>query len=227
MDGDGTASERRGPRDEAFGYECRRCLNCCHFKHIQLNPYEVARLARNRGLSTTEVRRAFTFEGTGVALAQTPDGACVFLGTEGCTVHPDRPLVCRLYPLGRHLSWDGSERFSHLAPHPKSAGLLSKRGTIGEYLEEQGAEPFIEAADEYMAWLNRALEDTPEAADHLDKKILAPVPEDDLDLMDMDVAIAAHQAATDATPPVDIEARKRLHLSILYDQLSSKEEETS
>jgi uncharacterized protein len=228
MAGDSAASERRGPREEAFGYECRRCLNCCHFKHIQLNPYEVARLARNRGLSTTEFRRRFTFQGAGVALAQTDDGACVFLGPEGCMAHPDRPLVCRLYPLGRHLSWDGSERFSHLQPHPRSAGQLTRRGTIGEYLEDQGAEPFIQAADEYMAWLNRALEHAPEATEHLDEKTLAPAPADEVDLMDMDAALAAHQAATGDAPPADIEARKRLHLSILYDQLhSNDEEETS
>ena len=29
-------------------------------------------------------------------LKQTESGACVFLGAEGCMVHPDRPLVCRL-----------------------------------------------------------------------------------------------------------------------------------
>src|SRR5262249_41948118 len=161
--------------------------------------------------------RSFTFEGAGIALAQTPDGACVFLGPDGCTVHPDRPLVCRLYPLGRHLSWDGSERFSHLEPHPRSAGRLTGQGTIAEYLEDQGAEPFIQAADESMAWLNRALEHAPEAAEHLDEKTLAPAPEDEVDLMDLDGALAAHQAATGAKPPTDIEARKRLHLSILYD----------
>jgi Fe-S-cluster containining protein len=222
MAGDNAASE---PREEAFGYECRRCLNCCHFKHIQLNPYEVARLAGNRGVSTTEFRRSFTVQGAGVALAQTSEGACVFLGPEGCTVHPDRPLVCRLYPLGRHLSWTGVERFSQLEAHPLSAGRLSRRGTIGEYLEAQGAEPFIQAADEYMAWLNRALEHAPEAAEHLDDKTLAPAPDDEVDLMDMDAAIAAHRAATGAAPPADIEARKRLHLSILYEQIGSQEEE--
>jgi Fe-S-cluster containining protein len=209
-------------RQETFGYLCRRCLKCCHYKHIQLNPYEVARLARNRGVSTTQLRRDFTFEQAGTALAQTKDGACVFLGSDGCTVHPDRPLVCRLYPLGRHATWDGKERFSHLAPHPQSAGELTGCGTIAGYLEEQGAEPFMRAADEYTAWLNRALEDAPEAVDYLGTKSVLALPEDEVDLLDIDAVIAAHQAATGAAPPDDIEARKQLHLSILYDQLGSQ-----
>jgi Fe-S-cluster containining protein len=210
------------PRAEAFGYICRRCLNCCHHKHIQLNPYEVARLARNRGVSTTALRRDFTVDGAGVALAQNEDGACIFLTAEGCGVHPDRPLVCRLYPLGRHVSWDGVERFSHLEPHPRSAGERTRQGTIARFLDEQGAEPFMRAADDYLAWINQVLEDAPEAAEFLRDKRVAPLPPEEFDLLDMDAAIAAHGGDK---PPEDVEARRSLHLAILYAQLSTQEED--
>ena len=213
--------DEQGPRAETFGYLCRRCLRCCHDKHIQLNPYEVARLARNRGVSTTGLRRDFTVDGAGVALAQTKDGACVFLTPEGCGVHPDRPLVCRLYPLGRHVSWDGIERFSHVEPHPRSAGELTARGTVGQFLDEQGAEPFIRAADEYLAWVNRALEDAPETAELLRDKRVSPPPLDETDLLDMDAAVTAYGGVS---PPEDLEARRALHLGILYVQLSNQEE---
>lgn len=124
-------------RNEAFGYICRRCLKCCHGMHIQLNPYEVARLARNRGMSTTEFRAAFTIDGRGLALTRRDDegGACVFLGSNGCEVHADRPLACRLYPLGRHLTPEGEESFSHVTPHPLSRGELTREGTIASWLE--------------------------------------------------------------------------------------------
>src|SRR5215203_1022133 len=118
------------PQLEAFGYECRRCLRCCHDKRIQVNPYEIARLARRLGTTTTTFSAAFTQQGAGTALDQTEGGACVFLGPEGCTVHPDRPLVCRLYPLGRHRLADGTESFSHLEPHPQTEGRYSRDGTI-------------------------------------------------------------------------------------------------
>ena len=48
--------------------------------------------------TTTDVISRYTRDGT--ALAVRPDGSCVFLGPQGCSVHAGRPLVCRLYPLG-------------------------------------------------------------------------------------------------------------------------------
>lgn len=40
-------------RAEAFGYTCNRCTNCCRNKLIQVNPYEIARLARHKGVGTS------------------------------------------------------------------------------------------------------------------------------------------------------------------------------
>lgn len=219
-----TEGAERGPRDEAFGYICRRCLNCCHDKHIQLNPYEVARLARNRGMSTSRFREAFTIDGAGLALARRDeeDGACVFLGPEGCEVHADRPLVCRLYPLGRHLTAEGEESFTHVTPHPLSEGELTRRGTIAAWLENQGAEPFTRAADAYLAWLNAALEVAPEASDHVRAKTTTASPAGAVDILDMDAAIAAFGPGP---APDDLEARRALHLDILYRQLSPEREE--
>jgi hypothetical protein len=52
-------------RTSLFGYTCNRCLACCRHKKIQLNPYEIARLAKNRGLSTTDfIARCTTNGGT-------------------------------------------------------------------------------------------------------------------------------------------------------------------
>jgi hypothetical protein len=81
-------------------------------------------------------------------LRENEDGTCVFLGPQECQVHGDRPLVCRLYPLGRHVRSDGSEHFTQLEGHPQSAGELSDYGTITEYLAAQGAQPFMDAADD-------------------------------------------------------------------------------
>jgi uncharacterized protein len=92
-------------------------------------------------------------DGDGIYLAQRDNGAYEFLNVQGCTVHPDRPLVCRVYRLGRHVSEDGSERFSRLETHPLSKGEVTSNGTITAYLESQGAGPFMKAADEYHFWL--------------------------------------------------------------------------
>jgi len=208
-----------GPRDETFGYVCRRCLKCCHHKRIQLNPYEVARLARNRGLTTSEFRAAWTEDGAGLVLAQTESGACVFLGSEGCTVHPDRPLACRLYPLGRHVSADGAESFSHVEPHPQSRGEFTRSGTIAEFLVTQDAHPFMHAADDYYLWLCATREYLDEASDGEAANVSAEDEDIARDLLDMDHAIARYCAATELAEPTDIEARRELHLTILYQQL--------
>ncbi len=216
MPKDDVSEGHHDPRQEPFGYVCRRCLNCCHHKRIQLNPYEVARMARNRGVSTTEFRGRWTVEGAGVALSQTPDGACVFLGPEGCGVHPDRPLVCRLYPLGRHVSSDGVERFSRVTPHPRSEGSLTRDGTIAAFLEEQGAGPFIAAADDYLAWMYDALNRVEGAVDAAKS---GPSGVDVVeDILDMDAAIAEDCTLSGRPAPADIDDRKRLHLEILYRQ---------
>ena len=133
----------------AFSYECNRCTRCCSDKRIRVNPYETYRLSRAVGLSTTDFLARHTLE-QGTELARTEDGRCVFLGPEGCTVHADRPLVCRLYPLGRQVSLGQPDRFHHLESHPQSEGVFGEAGTVADYLAAQGAEPFMRAADVYL-----------------------------------------------------------------------------
>ena len=136
-------------RQTHFAFTCNRCLSCCRHKKIQVNPYEIARLARNRGLNTTQFAARYTHEG-GTLLRWDEDGTCVFLDTGGCSVHPDRPLVCRLYPLGRHLRSLGEESFSEIEPDPACKGAYGQDREIVDYLREQDALPFMEAADRYL-----------------------------------------------------------------------------
>lgn len=207
-------------RQERFGYTCRRCLRCCHHKIIHVDPYEIARLARNRGVTTTEFRARWTVDGAGTTLAQTDTGACVFLGTEGCTVHADRPLVCRLYPLGRHVVVGGEERFSHLTAHPLSEGEYSENGTIAKFLDEQDAALFIRAADEYLQWFDDAINALSRDPDAKADAVMGGSTEGGDRLLDMDAVIAEHCADAGISEPSDLEDRKTLHLRILYDYLS-------
>lgn len=142
--------------DGAFSYRCNACSRCCHDKRIQVNPYEIARLAANRGLSTGDFIAQY-LENDGPYLRFTDDGACAFLGPGGCTVHPDRPLVCRLYPLGRHVSAEHGERFIHATPHPQTEGVYGTDGTVADFLDSQQAAAFIDAADRYHSLVDELL----------------------------------------------------------------------
>jgi hypothetical protein len=208
-------AQRHKARAEAFSYVCNRCSLCCQGKVIQVNPYEIARLARGLGVSTAEFRERWTEDGAGAHLTRrAEDDTCSFLGPQGCTVHPDRPLVCRIYPLGRHVAADGTERWSHLAPHPQTRGVYAKDGTIADYLAAQDAADFMQATDDYAAWLRRAYE-VIGAAERGDAGA------DDADLLDLDSVVARHCQMTGAPEPLDIEARKALHLTILAEWLEN------
>lgn len=143
-------------RGSPFSYACAACGRCCRHKGIRVGPYEILRLARARGLSTTAFIADFT-EAGGTVLRTRDDGACPFLAGRGCAVHADRPLVCRLYPLGREVDAAGLETFILLAPEPGSEGRRAAAGTVADYLARQGVAPFLAQHDRYAALYDRML----------------------------------------------------------------------
>jgi uncharacterized protein len=135
-------------------------------------------------------------------------------------VHSDRPEVCRLYPLGRFRQADGVEGFTRLERHRQSAGELGDSGTIADYLEAQGAGPFIKAADQYFSWICEATR-LLASVTHRNR---SGVPHEEIaltttKLLDLDAAITRHCALTGMAEPDDIEDRKKMHLAILYEEL--------
>lgn len=198
-------------RASPFSYRCHACRRCCHGKRIQVNPYELARLARRLGTTTTDVIARFTVDGT--ALATRADSSCVFLDESGCSVHADRPLVCRLYPLGRIVHPDGSETFVENAPHPESAGEYGHDGTVAEYLDAQDVHPYLHAADRYYAVLTKLLSrDTTEDASSGGSEL--PFPDPGL-FIDADLAVGTEAARTGTNVPEGADALIALHLELI------------
>ena len=140
-------------RGSGFSFQCGRCSECCSGKRIQVNPFEISRIAANLKIGTTELIRRFTENG--VYLCRKDDGRCVFLESDGCRVHEDRPLVCRLYPLGRYFAVGGEESFSFIDLPLQCRGIGSSSQTVEEYLESQDARVFIEAAEYYRTLLRK------------------------------------------------------------------------
>jgi Fe-S-cluster containining protein len=207
-------------RKTPFFFSCAQCLRCCHHKKIQVNPYEIARLAVNRGLSTALFIERYTHD-SGTILNWEEDGACVFLDSKGCGVHPDRPLVCRLYPLGRHVLPSGEESFSEIEPDNGCKGVYGDSGMITAYLNSQGAAPFMGAADRYLDLFWRlymilekeaAEPETHNAIVSVFKKYAGGERNGDIGFADVDAIVAAFCEKLCIPVPKSIDDKMSIHI---------------
>ncbi len=136
-------------------FRCRKgiaCWNaCCSNIDISLTPYDILRLSRRLGISTTEFLMRYTFpyeleKGgiAGVKFKPVENGsACQFMRPEGCDVYADRPTACRYYPVAL-LSMRRSDEYTDrnayaIVKEPHCLGHNEPRTlTIDAYRQEQG-----------------------------------------------------------------------------------------
>jgi len=159
--------ERLGPQD-TFRFRCHpgvSCFNtCCSDVNIFLSPYDVLRLKKRLGISSTEflekyallpVQRDMT---TPVVLLRMGDNeakSCQFLTEKGCGVYGDRPWPCRMYPVGLATSrdtedgWRG-ERFYFLLEEEGCMGHREpEEWTIQQWLDDQEVDAYDEWGEAY------------------------------------------------------------------------------
>ena len=97
--------------------KCNGCGDCCQgmTDTIHLDPLDLVSLENGLGKSFADLMqsgRIALHEEEGMILPhlKMTDGAdarCTFLGADGrCTIHPFRPGLCRLFPLGRDYDAD-------------------------------------------------------------------------------------------------------------------------
>jgi len=212
-----------------FSYRCIACGRCCSNKRVQTNPYEVLRLARNLGVSTGEFVRRF-LEKQGPYLQVTSSGTCIFRDGETCGVHADRPLACRTYPLGRWVSAEAEETFRELEPHPHCEGIYSKDGTVEQFLMQQGAQPYMEAADKYQALFYRLfdavqqmLPTNPRLADETQAAIFTSDVDNMhafMELLDVDAAVSTYCKELRRDLPTERKEIVNLHIMAIDQRLA-------
>jgi Fe-S-cluster containining protein len=129
-------------RESPFSFSCNACGRCCTGKVIMAGPHEILGMSRVLGIGTTEFLALYADNG-GTTLRAEADGPCVFLAPSGCRVHPQRPLVCRLYPLGRTTNERGEERFAVFPAQPECEAVVGRDGTVAVFLESQGIGPYL------------------------------------------------------------------------------------
>ena len=96
--------------------DCSGCSSCCRGmgNTIVLDPYDVWRLTGGLGLSLQQLLAGHLELNVvdGIILPNLKlagdSEQCTFLNEAGrCSIHPYRPGICRLFPLGRYYEEDG------------------------------------------------------------------------------------------------------------------------
>lgn len=109
--------------------ECQRCTACCRWPgQVQVTQSELARLAEFKGLGKHEFIQKFMRllpNRQGLALEEKPNGECIFLEGNACSVQPVKPQQCRDFP---HLwNFPGFEKTCHAIPRRVSAEEYVRR----------------------------------------------------------------------------------------------------
>lgn len=101
-------------------FDCKGCSSCCQNmgESIVLTPYDVYLLTQNLNCSFESLldKHIELNVVDGIILPnlkmQKENGNCSFLNEQGrCDIHPFRPSICRLFPLGRIYEENGFRYF--------------------------------------------------------------------------------------------------------------------
>jgi Fe-S-cluster containining protein len=147
--------------DTVIQFRCHKdidCFNaCCKNIDIMLTPYDIIRLKKRLGMTSTEFLKQYTepFEFGKDSVAgvkyKPKEGTseCQFVTDEGCSVYEDRPTACRYYPVGLLSTRRQDENFDRasyaLIQEDHCHGHFEDRKlTIDEYRQEQGLEEYDE-----------------------------------------------------------------------------------
>jgi Fe-S-cluster containining protein len=124
--GDPEVLIRRMARREFPPVPCNGCVECCYHTRVEVDP-DLERPEDLAWLATEPDPEG------GLRLRKRPDGACIHLGSRGCTIYEHRPLACRRYDCRVFALFGVSDAYSgdHHAPAwafqpctPRGAALL-------------------------------------------------------------------------------------------------------
>lgn len=140
-----------GP-DEPFQFHCTQCGKCCvNREDILLNPKDLFRISQYLGLTPQETVSKYceVYIGSSSRLPIVrlkPQGSrkrCPFLKDQKCSVHPVKPAVCAMFPIGRCVRWQkGQEvkediQIEYILNDP-GCGDRSETHTVREWLGSFG-----------------------------------------------------------------------------------------
>jgi uncharacterized protein len=146
-----------------FTFSCHpgiSCFNkCCNDVNIFLTPYDILRLRKILGVTSSEFLEKYTLlpieenlRHPVVMLRMGDDSLnCPFVGETGCSVYSDRPWACRMYPLGiaspKENEESTDEEFYFLLNEEVCRGFEENKGktwTVSGWMDYQGIAEYEE-----------------------------------------------------------------------------------
>ena len=129
-------------KDDTFAFGCNRCGSCCRERDdILLTPLDLFKISKYLKKSIQEVLISYceSYEGSASKIPivrlkpREYRRTCPFAGKDGCMVHPVKPIVCSLYPLGR-MTDPNANQFTYIL-QPITCGNKNQTQTVKQWLE--------------------------------------------------------------------------------------------
>ncbi len=154
--------------DTKFTFACSpevRCFNaCCRNLNQTLYPYDILRLKKALGLSSSEFLKRYTKQHigpeSGLPIVTLKPGdarrlTCPLVTEKGCSVYSDRPSSCRTYPLVRAISRCRetgriTEGFALLKEQHCLGFKEGKEQTVRQWMKDQEAANYNQINDKLM-----------------------------------------------------------------------------
>lgn len=129
-------------KEDTFAFGCNRCGSCCREREdILLTPLDLFKIAKylNMNIQLILIDYCEAYEGpdSKVPIVRIKPReyrrTCPFAKKEGCLIHPVKPAVCALFPLGRMTDARTNE-FTYFM-QPVSCGNKKQVQTVRQWLD--------------------------------------------------------------------------------------------
>lgn len=144
--------------ESTFRFACTQCGDCCRNRTepIMITGIDILNIARAKKITAQEAVEKYTNKHIGpdsklpilTLKERSYDGSCSLLRKGKCSVHESKPIVCRLYPIGRSYDVKTKEIVYFLNPNRCNAGD-GKTWTLDKWLRQFHVHDFDE---DYRVW---------------------------------------------------------------------------
>lgn len=155
--------------DDTFKFACHPgvpCFGkCCANVNIFLTPYDVLRMKRALGMTSSEFLQKYTtplrleenqLPVVVLKMGEDEEKRCPFVSDQGCTIYEDRPWSCRMYPLGLASSKTHNNEGEEFCFIVDKEDTLCKGFeedtdiTVEDWLRDQGVDAYNRKSESYM-----------------------------------------------------------------------------